>query len=217
MPNPQGTECVAGFTRKLPFEVEAAKEATASILRSSCPTLKVYPFQLVGTSSTSHKVVLTTRYNPSTISSMEVQGQFGMTSTCGASMAREPVARSESLTRPRRQRPRAASSELSSPAGYVQIGRPDTGNFDAICFDFNQKSQVQPCVRNSAGDDPKHISPLRTMTVLSYGSAFSRCIAIRLVRRCTHDTSRPRHTGKTHCVNGKIWVGPPDGHALARA
>jgi hypothetical protein len=32
-------------------------------------------------------------------------------------------------------------SELLIPAGYVQIGRPDTGNFDAICFDFNQKSQ----------------------------------------------------------------------------
>lgn len=32
-------------------------------------------------------------------------------------------------------------SELLIPAGYVQIGRPDTGNFDAICFDFNQESQ----------------------------------------------------------------------------
>jgi hypothetical protein len=32
-------------------------------------------------------------------------------------------------------------SELLIPAGYVQIGRPDTGSFDAICFDFNQKSQ----------------------------------------------------------------------------
>jgi hypothetical protein len=27
------------------------------------------------------------------------------------------------------------------PAGYVQIGRPDTGDFDPICFDFNQKNQ----------------------------------------------------------------------------
>jgi hypothetical protein len=32
-------------------------------------------------------------------------------------------------------------SELLIPAGYVQIGRPDTGNFDVICFDFNRKSQ----------------------------------------------------------------------------
>ncbi|HLQ52392.1 MAG TPA: hypothetical protein VK129_12895, partial [Terriglobales bacterium] len=26
-------------------------------------------------------------------------------------------------------------------AGYVQIGRPDTGNFDAICFDLNKSAQ----------------------------------------------------------------------------
>jgi hypothetical protein len=26
------------------------------------------------------------------------------------------------------------------PAGYGQIGRPDTGGFDAICFDLNQSS-----------------------------------------------------------------------------
>jgi hypothetical protein len=32
-------------------------------------------------------------------------------------------------------------SELLLPAGYVQIGRPDTGDFDAICFDFNEQSQ----------------------------------------------------------------------------
>jgi len=32
-------------------------------------------------------------------------------------------------------------SELLIPAGYVQIGRPDTGDFDAICFDFNCQSQ----------------------------------------------------------------------------
>lgn len=31
-------------------------------------------------------------------------------------------------------------SELLIPAGYVQIGRPDTGDFDAICFDLNQSS-----------------------------------------------------------------------------
>ena len=32
-------------------------------------------------------------------------------------------------------------SEFLIPAGYVQIGRPDGGDFDAICFDFNQQSQ----------------------------------------------------------------------------
>jgi len=32
-------------------------------------------------------------------------------------------------------------SELLIPAGYVQIGRPATGDFDAICFDLNQKNQ----------------------------------------------------------------------------
>jgi hypothetical protein len=32
-------------------------------------------------------------------------------------------------------------SELLGPAGYFQIGRPDTGSFDAICFDMNSKKQ----------------------------------------------------------------------------
>jgi SMI1/KNR4 family protein SUKH-1 len=32
-------------------------------------------------------------------------------------------------------------SELLLPAGYVQIGRPDTGDFDAVCFDLNEKRQ----------------------------------------------------------------------------
>jgi hypothetical protein len=32
-------------------------------------------------------------------------------------------------------------SELLLPAGYVQIGRPDTGDFDAICFDLNDRNQ----------------------------------------------------------------------------
>lgn len=32
-------------------------------------------------------------------------------------------------------------SEVLLPKGYVQIGRPDTGSFDAVCFDLNQKSQ----------------------------------------------------------------------------
>lgn len=31
-------------------------------------------------------------------------------------------------------------SESLIPAGYVQIGRPDTGSFDAICFDLKQQS-----------------------------------------------------------------------------
>ena len=37
--------------------------------------------------------------------------------------------------------PKGSLSELLIPAGYVQIGRPDTGDFDAICFDVNQQSQ----------------------------------------------------------------------------
>ena len=32
-------------------------------------------------------------------------------------------------------------SEVLLPAGYVQIGRPATGIFDAVCFDFNQARQ----------------------------------------------------------------------------
>jgi len=32
-------------------------------------------------------------------------------------------------------------SELLLPAGYVQIGRPDTGDFDAVCFDMNEQGQ----------------------------------------------------------------------------
>ncbi|MHB8216104.1 MAG: hypothetical protein ACYDDS_08505 [Candidatus Sulfotelmatobacter sp.] len=32
-------------------------------------------------------------------------------------------------------------SEFLIAAGYVQIGRPDGGDFDAICFDFNRQSQ----------------------------------------------------------------------------
>ena len=37
--------------------------------------------------------------------------------------------------------PKNSLSELLIPAGYVQIGRTDTGDFDAICFDFRQQSQ----------------------------------------------------------------------------
>jgi hypothetical protein len=32
-------------------------------------------------------------------------------------------------------------SELLLPAGYFQIGRPDTGSFDAICFDMSMWKQ----------------------------------------------------------------------------
>jgi hypothetical protein len=32
-------------------------------------------------------------------------------------------------------------SELLLPSGYVQIGRPDTGDFDAVCFDLNSAKQ----------------------------------------------------------------------------
>jgi hypothetical protein len=37
--------------------------------------------------------------------------------------------------------PKNSLSELLIPAGHVQIGRPDTGNFDGICFDLNHQTQ----------------------------------------------------------------------------
>ena len=37
--------------------------------------------------------------------------------------------------------PKGSLSELLIPAGYVQIGRPEGGSFDAICFDLNQQAQ----------------------------------------------------------------------------
>ena len=37
--------------------------------------------------------------------------------------------------------PKNSLSELLIPAGYEQIGRPDTGDFDAICFDLNREAQ----------------------------------------------------------------------------
>jgi hypothetical protein len=37
--------------------------------------------------------------------------------------------------------PKNSLSELLIPAGYVQIGRPDTGDFDAICFDLSCQAQ----------------------------------------------------------------------------
>lgn len=36
---------------------------------------------------------------------------------------------------------KSSLSELLLPAGFVQIGRPDTGGFDAICFDWNEPAQ----------------------------------------------------------------------------
>jgi len=36
---------------------------------------------------------------------------------------------------------RGSLSEFLLPAGYFQIGRPDTGSFDAICFDLNTQKQ----------------------------------------------------------------------------
>ena len=41
--------------------------------------------------------------------------------------------------------PKNSLSELLIPAGYVQIGRPDTGDFDAICFDLNRPAQNREC------------------------------------------------------------------------
>jgi hypothetical protein len=36
---------------------------------------------------------------------------------------------------------RGSLSEFLLPAGYFQIGQPDTGSFDAICFDLKTKKQ----------------------------------------------------------------------------
>ncbi|HXJ87191.1 MAG TPA: hypothetical protein VMS18_10270 [Candidatus Binatia bacterium] len=41
--------------------------------------------------------------------------------------------------------PAGSLSELLLPNGYVQVGQPDTGSFDAVCFDLNQKSQNREC------------------------------------------------------------------------
>jgi hypothetical protein len=41
--------------------------------------------------------------------------------------------------------PKGSLSELLIPAGYVQIGRPDTGSFDAVCFDLNEQPQNREC------------------------------------------------------------------------
>jgi len=45
--------------------------------------------------------------------------------------------------------PKGSLSEVLHPRGFVQIGRPDTGNFDAVCFDLNQKTHNReyPIVR----------------------------------------------------------------------
>ena len=36
---------------------------------------------------------------------------------------------------------RGTLSELLLPAGYFQFGRPNTGSFDAVCFDMNTREQ----------------------------------------------------------------------------
>jgi hypothetical protein len=36
---------------------------------------------------------------------------------------------------------RGSLSELLLPKGYFQIGRPDTGSFDAVCFDLNTRKR----------------------------------------------------------------------------
>lgn len=38
-------------------------------------------------------------------------------------------------------------SELLLPAGFMQIGRPDTGDFDAICLDLNSGKEHQCIVQ----------------------------------------------------------------------
>ena len=45
--------------------------------------------------------------------------------------------------------PKGSLSELLVPAGYVQIGRPDTGSFDAVCFDLkgNNQNREYPIVQ----------------------------------------------------------------------
>lgn len=49
---------------------------------------------------------------------------------------------------------RGGLSELLLPAGFFQIGRPDTGDFDAVCFDLNRTRQNReyPIVRISHED-----------------------------------------------------------------
>lgn len=36
-------------------------------------------------------------------------------------------------------------SEVLLPRGYLQIGRPYTGSFDAVCFDLNERGQNREC------------------------------------------------------------------------
>ena len=38
-------------------------------------------------------------------------------------------------------RAKGSLSELLLPSGYFQIGRPETGDFDAFCFDLNVQGQ----------------------------------------------------------------------------
>ncbi len=41
--------------------------------------------------------------------------------------------------------PKGSLSELLIPAGYVQIGQPDTGSFDAVCFELKEQRQNREC------------------------------------------------------------------------
>ena len=41
--------------------------------------------------------------------------------------------------------PKNSLSELLIPAGYVQIGRPNSGDLDAVCFDLNRQAQNREC------------------------------------------------------------------------
>ncbi|HVO60032.1 MAG TPA: hypothetical protein VMT53_03815 [Terriglobales bacterium] len=45
--------------------------------------------------------------------------------------------------------PKNSLAELLLPCGFVQIGRPDTGDFDAVCFDSNAsvRNREYPLVR----------------------------------------------------------------------
>ena len=54
-------------------------------------------------------------------------------------------------------------SELLLPAGYFQIGRPDTGSFDAICFVMNTQAQNRE-YRIVLADHEEILSNLRVRT-----------------------------------------------------
>ena len=91
--------------------------------------------------------------------------------------------------------PKGSLSELLIPAGYVQIGQPDTGSFDAVCFDLNEPRQNRECrivnvdqERSSATGG--FASPLNCRPVLSNWSRacfLARCLTSLTktqMRRC---------------------------------